>query len=73
MRIHELECQVAMVHKLEYEGHQLECQAAARTQESLSPPVLTTFSSKQISCCREAIRFWMDQIQLNTWNYHFPA
>lgn len=39
VRVHELECQVATVHEVECQGRQLECQAAAGTQESLSPPV----------------------------------
>ena len=39
VRVHELECHVATVHEVECQGRQLECQAAAGTQESLSPPV----------------------------------
>ena len=34
-----MECQVAMVHKVECQGHQLKHQAAAGTK-SLSPPIL---------------------------------
>ena len=39
MRVHEMECQVAMVQKVECQGHQLEHQAAAGTKQSPSPPI----------------------------------
>ena len=39
VKVKELQCQVATVHEVECQGRQLECQAAAVTQEFLSPPV----------------------------------